>query len=173
MDKWVFRGSVAAVVLLAVSGFLFRQASFVVDESELAVVTRSGDVRQSITESGRYYKVPLVDLLTYMTRQPLRLDAPPAAITTKDRKKLLVVSFGSGRIVDPGLTYETAGDERSAVDQARSIILSEMRKEIRRHDIQDAARARAAVLEQVRQAIRPQLAALGIELLELETNLSE
>ena len=159
--------------MLAVAGFLYRQAGFVVDESSLAVVTRFGDVTQSITEPGRHFKAPFVDELIYLDRFPLTLDVSSISISTKDREKLLVSTFASGRIVDPALIIEMAGGEQEAIVRSVDIIRSEMRKEFARRDIFDAARQRVEVLEQVREAVRPQLEALGIELLELRTNLSD
>ena len=172
-NKWVSRAVLAAVVLLLVGGFLYLQSRMTVDSSQQAVVYRFGDYTRTITEPGQYLKVPFIDRVTYLPSQPISLDVPPATVRTMDKGVMVVISYASGLIVDPRLTLEAVGDEDAAAARAREIIRTEMRKEVARRDKFDAAKNRDEVLALVREAVRPQLEELGIELIKLNTNLSQ
>ena len=75
---------VIGVVLALVIG---PQAFFVVDETQLAIVTRFGEPRQQITTPGLKFKTPFVDSVTYFDKRLLVFDAPPDSLLTKDKKR--------------------------------------------------------------------------------------
>ena len=90
------------------------QAFFVVDETELAIVTRFGEPRQEIKSPGLKTKVPFVDSVTKFEKRLLVFDAPPESLLTKDKKRLIIDVYARGRIVDPFQFFRTVRTENQA-----------------------------------------------------------
>ena len=78
--------AVLLVLLVILAGILGPQAFFVVDETQLAIVTRFGDpVRSSIDKPGFHVKTPFIDTVTYFDKRLLLFDAPPDSLLTTDK----------------------------------------------------------------------------------------
>ena len=122
--------AILLVVGVLVAGILGPQIFFVVDEKQVAIVTRFGEVRQQIRSPGLYPKTPFVDNVTYFEKRLMIFDAPPDSLLTKDKKRLIIDVYARGRIVDPKLFRETVRTESQAASRAVDIISSEMRAEI-------------------------------------------
>ena len=91
----------AFIILAAIAAIVGPQLFFVVDEKQQAIVTRFGDVQQSIRSPGLYVKTPFIDATTYFDKRLLSFDAPPESLLTKDKKRLIIDVYARGRIVDP------------------------------------------------------------------------
>ena len=66
--------AIALIVLAAVAAIVGPQLFFVVDEKQQAIVTRFGDVQQSIRSPGLYVKTPFIDATTYFDKRLLSFD---------------------------------------------------------------------------------------------------
>ena len=74
--------AILLVVGVLVAGILGPQVFFVVDEKQVAIVTRFGDVQQQIRSPGLFAKTPFVDNVTYFEKRLLIFDAPPDSLLT-------------------------------------------------------------------------------------------
>ncbi|HIM16847.1 MAG TPA: hypothetical protein EYM27_05315 [Dehalococcoidia bacterium] len=116
--------AILLVVGALIAGLLGPQIFFVVDEKQVAIVTRFGDVQQEVKSPGLYAKTPFVDSVTYFEKRLLIFDAPPDSLLTKDKKRLIIDVYARGRIVDPKLFRETVRTETQAASRAVDIITS-------------------------------------------------
>jgi membrane protease subunit HflC len=116
--------AILLVVGALIAGLLGPQIFFVVDEKQVAIVTRFGDVQQEVQSPGLYAKTPFVDSVTYFEKRLLIFDAPPDSLLTKDKKRLIIDVYARGRIVDPKLFRETVRTETQAASRAVDIITS-------------------------------------------------
>ena len=153
------------VILAAILG---PQFLFVVDETQVAIVTRFGDPQRSIRTPGLNLKTPFVDTVTYFEKRLLLFDASADSLLTEDKRRLVIDVYARGRIVDPLLFFERVRDETRARNRAIEIIASELRREIAL-DLQAEiiATSREAIMLRVRDAIAPKLAELGIQILDV------
>ena len=156
---------VVSVVLAAVVG---PQALFVVDETRTAVVTRFGDPIRTLTNPGLKSKVPFVDQIIYLDKRLLVFDAPADSLLTKDKKNLVIDVYARGRITDPRKFVETVSTEARAASRAIDIVASELRREIATDDQSEIIKtSREAIMNRVRDAVRPKLAEFGIEIVDV------
>ena len=119
------------VVLVAIIGaIIVPQTFYIVDETQLAIVTRFGEPRSSITTPGLYVKTPFVDTVRYFEKRILIFDAPPDSLLTEDKKRLLIDVYARARITDPLMFFRTVNTESQATSRAIDIISSELRREI-------------------------------------------
>lgn len=156
---------VIGVVLALVIG---PQAFFVVDETQLAIVTRFGEPRQQITTPGLKFKTPFVDSVTYFDKRLLVFDAPPDSLLTKDKKRLVIDVYARGRIVDPLKFFRTVRTENQAASRVIDIISSELRREIANDNQSEIiVTSREQIMLNVRIASIPKLLEFGIELVDV------
>ena len=160
--------AILLVVGVLVAGILGPQIFFVVDEKQVAIVTRFGDVQQQIRSPGLFAKTPFVDNVTYFEKRLLIFDAPPDSLLTKDKKRLIIDVYARGRIVNPKLFRETVRTENQAASRAVDIISSEMRAEIAGdNQAEIITTSREPIMNRILENSKPQLALFGIELVDV------
>ena len=160
--------AVLLVIAVVLAGILGPQFFYVVDETQSAILTRFGEPRLSITSPGIYVKAPFVEKVTYFEKRLLGFDAPPESLITKDKKRLNIDAYARGKIVDPLLFFRSVRTETQAESRAIDIIASELRLEIAKDDqIEVIQETREILLNRVRDAVFPKLAAFGIEVVDI------
>lgn len=157
------------IVALAIGAFiLVPQAVFVVDETEVAIVTRFGELQGVQENPGLNFKTPFVEKVTKYEKRLLIFDAPPQSMLTRDKKRLEIDVYARGKIVNPRLFRETVFTEANAATVAIPIISSSLREEIAKDDqIEIIAVNREEIMIRVRDAVAPQLVPFGIEVVDI------
>ena len=160
--------AVLLVVGALIAGIVGPQIFFVVDETQVAIVTRFGQVQQQIRSAGLFAKTPFVDSVTYFEKRLLIFDAPPDSLLTRDKKRLIIDVYARGRIVDPKLFRETVRTVNQASSRAVDIISSELRAEIAGdNQAEIITTSREGIMLRVLNSSRPKLAEFGIELIDV------
>jgi len=160
---------VILIVIVAILGAIFvPQFLYIVDETQVAVLTRFGEPRKQITRPGLYTKTPFAEQVTYLDKRLLIFDALPDSLITKDKKRLVIDVYARGRIINPLLFVETVRTESQAVSRAVDILTSELRVEIARDDQSEIIQtSREAIMLRVRDAVAPKLLPFGIEIIDV------
>ncbi|MCH7801497.1 MAG: hypothetical protein IIC24_08155 [Chloroflexi bacterium] len=160
--------AVLLIVGALIAGILGPQIFFVVDETQVAIVTRFGEVKQQVRSPGLYAKTPFVDSVTYFEKRLLIFDASPDSLLTKDKKRLIIDVYARGRIVNPKLFRETVRTVNQASARAVDIISSELRAEIAGdNQAEIITTSREGIMLRVLESSRPQIALFGIELIDV------
>ena len=157
------------VVLIAIIGaIVVPQTLYIVDETQLAIVTRFGEPRVSITSPGLYMKTPFIETVRYFEKRILIFDAPPDSLLTEDKRRLVIDVYARARIVDPLLFFRTVQTESQATSRAVDIITSELRREIALDtQIEVIQETREEIMNRVRDSVRPKLLEFGIETIDV------
>lgn len=156
------------IIIAVVSAIFVPQFLYIVDETQVAVLTRFGEPRKQITKPGLYTKTPFVEQVRYLEKRLLIFDALPDSLLTKDKKRLVIDVYARGRIINPLLFVETVRTETQAVSRAVDILTSELRVEIARDDQSEIIRtSREAIMIRVRDAVAPKLLEFGIEIVDV------
>ena len=157
------------VVLIAIIGaIVVPQTLYIVDETQLAIVTRFGEPRVSITSPGLYMKTPFIETVRYFEKRILIFDAPPDSLLTEDKRRLVIDVYARARIIDPLLFFRTVQTESQATSRAVDIITSELRREIALDtQIEVIQETREEIMNRVRDSVRPKLLEFGIETIDV------
>ena len=157
------------VVLVAIIGaIVIPQTLYIVDETQLAIVTRFGEPRQDIRHPGLYAKTPFIDTVRYFEKRILIFDAPPDSLLTEDKKRLVIDVYARARIVDPLLFFRTVNSEAQATSRAVDIIASELRREIALDTQTEVIQeTREEIMNRVRDSVAPKLSEFGIETIDV------
>lgn len=120
----------AILLMLIFLGPGGQGAFFTVDETQLVVVTRFGDIRSIHTSSGIKVKLPFVDQVNTFDRRLLRVDMQPDTLPDREKEFLVIDAYTRYRITDVRKFFEKLGDLDRAEDRIGRIVISGLREEI-------------------------------------------
>jgi len=156
------------LILLGVLVWLAWESFFVVDETELAIVTQMGQFRRSILRPGLQFKTPLIQQVEKMESRIVVSDTPPAEFLTLDKKRLVADPITRWRITDPLRFYMKLGDETRARARIDDIVNSELRREFASLDFSSIiGNARSPMMDLVTTNTRAQTKDFGILVLDI------
>lgn len=87
---------IAVIVILMLSSGLI-----VCHENEYKLVRRFGRVVRTISASGLYFKIPVLESVDTVPREILIYDLPASDVITSDKKSMIVDSYVLWRVTDP------------------------------------------------------------------------
>jgi membrane protease subunit HflC len=156
------------VVFLFVSLIVWMSA-YTVDEREMAIKFKLGEIVETINEPGLHWKIPLINNIRKFDRRILTLDTPSERFLTSEKKNVIVDSFVKWRIVSPRDYYtSTQGDERRAVSRIVSILNDEMKGQFGSKTIHEVISGkRSAIMQAVNENAGKKTKDLGIELVDV------
>ena len=156
------------ITLLVLSAIILPQVLVVVDETELAIITRLGDPQRSIRSPGLSVKAPLIDSVTKFEKRLLIFDAPAESLLTSDKKRLIIDVYARGRVTDPLLFFQTVRNVTQARSRVIDIVASELRREIASDEQLEIIKTKREQIENdVRDAVRPLISELGIDVVDV------
>ena len=163
----IFTVIIIAIIVLA--AIIVPQLFFIVDETNMAIITRFGEPQRAVKNPGLNVKTPFMDQARYFDKRLLLFDAPPDdTLLTKDKKRLVIDIYARGKITDPFRFYRTLNSEAQAQSRVIAIISSELREEIARDtQAEIISISREQIMNNVRDAVAPQLAEFGITILDV------
>jgi modulator of FtsH protease HflC len=119
------------VIILAVV-IVVPQTLFVVDETQMAIVTRFGEFKRAHTTPGLQVKTPFAEQVTTFDKRLLRVDVAPASLLTSDKRNLVIDSYARYRIIDPLIFFKNLRNEASADARVGDIVNAQLRQEVAR-----------------------------------------
>jgi len=124
---------IVAILLVA------SQALYTVDQTKYAIKFQLGEIIETKSEAGLYFKVPLLQNIRYYEKRNLILDNPePDRITTSEKKPLLVDFIVLWRIVDVKQYYISVGgqgDEEAARRRLSQTVRANLAEELNKRTV--------------------------------------
>jgi len=157
------------VAILAVALFLLWSSAFVVDQREKMLVVRFGEIQRAINNPGLYFKMPVIDELVPVDARMLTFESPDKSVQVVDGRRYSVDASYMIKIVDARKFRETVG---ANLDRARNRIETRLDAGLRqtygRRTFEAAlSKDRGAMMHEIRDQIRPEALALGIEVVDV------
>ena len=148
------RKTLIPIVIVLIFLFIgLPQVFFVIDETELAIVTRFGAFQKEYTEPGLKVKTPIIDNVQRFDKRLLRIDASPTSLLTKDKKNLVIDVYARYKIVDPLLFFQAIGNELQAESKLGDIVNSRLRDEVAQDNQEEIiAEVREEIMNKVTKA---------------------
>jgi membrane protease subunit HflC len=158
-----------ALLVALVAAFVAGWDSFyIVDETELAIITQFGEYRYSVYSPGIYRKWPFIQKVVRMERRILGSDAPPSELLTLDKKRIVADPITRWRIAHPLKFYMTVHDESGAKARLDDFVNSELRKEIAGRDFGEiVGNERDPMMQKVGASVRVLAHEFGIEIVDV------
>jgi membrane protease subunit HflC len=171
MNKFAMGGLifVAAIVVLAYSSI------FTVDERQLALVIRFGEIQRTIERPGLYFKLPLFEELRKVDDRIMFLQSTDKAVQVVDGRRYSVDAITMIRIVDPRKFRETV-DADMAVARARieTRLDAALRQTYGRRSFGAAlSEDRNNMMLEIRDQVRREAESLGIKIVDVRIRRTE
>ena len=122
--------AIPLLIILIVAGVIASQTFYIVNETQLAIVTRLGEFQESKQSPGLAFKVPFIESVTKLDKRLLRVDAPPASLLTLDKRTLVIDAYARYRITDPLQFFQALRTEINAEARVGDIVNSNLRREV-------------------------------------------
>jgi membrane protease subunit HflC len=158
-----------ALVLLGLAFVGIGLSAFTVNERELAIKLRLGEVVQANYEPGLYWKVPVYHNIRKFQKRIMTIEDRPERIFTAERRALQVDFFVKWRIVDAVNFYTaTGGFENVANDRLSEIIKNAIVTEFGKRSVQEAISVgRAELMVDILEKASATATGLGVELVDV------
>jgi membrane protease subunit HflC len=151
-----------ALVVLAYS------SAFTINPTNQALVLQFGQVKRSITESGLYFKIPLIQNVEYIDKRILDLDLESQEVRASDQKQLIVDAFSRYRIADPVRFFQSVRTVEAANQRLSTFLQSSLRAVIADAPFFAVVRdSRAQMMDQIKRLVDTQARLLGIEVVDV------
>jgi len=167
MMQRFFPALVGLVIVLAV----LSSCVFVVRERDAALVFALGEVRDTITEPGLYFKFPppFENVVRLDKRLQTIETSDPERIQTAEKKNLLIDSFVKWRISDPRLFYVTFGaNDRAAVERLQAQIRDALNASVNVRTVKEVvSNERDTIMREVLSNVEARAKPLGVEVVDV------
>ena len=164
------RSAMPIVALLVAALLVLSQSIYTVDQRQYAIKFQLGEFIDAKTESGLYFKVPLLQNIKFYDRRILTLDAPrPDRITTSEKTPLNVDFIAYWRIIDVRKFYQSVtGDEELAKQRLAQTIRFNLAQEINKRTIHESISAeRDKIMTTTRQRADADAKQIGVEIVDV------
>ena len=143
-------------------------SAFTVNERELAIKLRFGEVREAQYIPGLHWKLPVIETVRKFPRRILKIDDAPQEVFTLDRQNMTVDFFVKWRIVDEVKFYtSTGGSQQVAVERLREIIKNSVVTEFGKRSTREAISVeRMELMRDMLAVARPTAEGIGVELVD-------
>jgi modulator of FtsH protease HflC len=157
----IFGGFIVVIVIM--------MSLFYVDERELAVKFRFGEIRDSNFEPGLHIKIPIVNNVQYFPKHILTITNPQELFLTKEKKNLFVDFFIKWQIVDVADYYRaTRGEQVIAAQRLLAIVKDGIRAEFAKRTVPEVVTAeRRELMDEMLAKARDNATQLGIHVIDV------
>lgn len=158
-----------AVVLLGLGLIAVGLSAFTVNERELAIKLRVGEVVRADYEPGLHWKIPIFETVRKFPKRILTIGDQPERIFTAERLALQVDFFVKWRIIDSVNFYTSTGGSMQVADQRLSeIIKNAIVTEFGKRSVQEAISVeRVELMRDMLETATDTAEGLGVELVDV------
>ncbi|MYB76823.1 MAG: protease modulator HflC [Chloroflexi bacterium] len=156
------------IALGALLLIIFSQVTFVVAETNQAIVLQLGEYRYTARDPGLYFKLPFIQEAVYFDRRLLSSDAEPQEYLTLDKKRVIVDHVTRWRIIDPIKFFVSVQNETGARARLDDVVFSELRRTLATYNFDVIiASERENIMELVTIASSERALDFGIEVIDV------
>ena len=128
-----------AVVIIGLAFVIVGLSAFTVNERQLAIKLRVGEVVSAQYEPGLHFKIPVIETVRKFPSRILKIDDAPQRVFTLERTAMTVDYFVKWQIVDELSFYtSTGGIQEVAMNRLREIIKNSIVTEFGKRTIVEA-----------------------------------
>jgi len=147
---------------------LLLSATYIVYQSEQAIVLQFGEPIRVVREPGLKFKVPFVQNVVFYDARLLNLDPPAQEVVLNDKKRLDVDSFTRYKIIDPLKFYQTVRTENQARSKLAEIVNSSLRKVLGRITLTELlSEQRTQIMNDISNTVKKDAQAIGVSVADV------
>ncbi len=157
------------LTILIAAIILVSSSTFIVDEREVAIKFRLGEIVRSYDVPGLYLMIPFINNVKKYDSRLLTMDSKPEQFLTSEKKNVIVDSFVKWKITSPENFYRASkGDERIGINRLSQIINDLTKSEFSKRTINEVVSGdRDKLMEIVKTEANNSAGALGITVIDV------
>ncbi len=161
--------TILGIVVILILGALGSSAVYIVDEREKAIVFQFGEIVSSSEKPGLYFKVPVINNVSFFDARVQTMDAEPQLFLTKEKKNLVVDSFVKWRVLNAQDFYTKLGGlAANARNRLAQRVNDALRREFGKRSVQQVISGdRVEIMDIVRKNVDSESSSLGIEVVDV------
>lgn len=161
--------AIVAVVILAVAGLVGSSSLFVVQEQQLALLLRLGEIVDADFKPGLHFKIPVIQDVVKFDKRIQTLDAPAEQFLTIEKKFVVVNSYAKWRIADVAQYFRsTRGNSDTTSRLLAARINAALRDEFGKRTVKEVVSGeRAEIMETLAKEANENAADLGVEIVDV------
>jgi membrane protease subunit HflC len=161
--------SYLGVIILGFIALMLSMAAFMVNEKELAVKFRFGEIIKADYEPGLHFQIPFVNNVRKYDRRILTRDEPSEQFLTSEGKILKIDYFLKWRIGDVGRYYAASGGSEDVANRRLGEIVRDgIKGVIAQRTLKQVVEAeRSEFFGEVEKIAAPKFAGLGVTLVDV------
>ncbi|MEO1190324.1 MAG: protease modulator HflC [Pseudomonadota bacterium] len=149
-------------------GILVYSASFIVYQTQQAVVLQFGDPKRTIEEPGLHFKLPFIQNVRYIEKRVLNLDPSSQTVLLEDNRRLVVDAFVRYRIDNPLDFIRSVGTETILDGRLGPVVNDAVRAVFGEATLSDVVSSeRARLMTEIRDRVNSDATRFGISIVDL------
>lgn len=157
------------VILVGAAAVLIYMSAFIVDERQLVIKFKLGEIVKSDYKPGLYWLLPIFNNVKKFDKRIQSLDAPPEKYLTNEKKNVIVDAFVKWRINDVAKYYRTTrGDSIVANNRLSRVIDDALKNQISQRSVIDVISGeRTEIMNSVRDKVDIGVNEMGISVVDV------
>ncbi len=157
------------IAVVAVLFLVLSSALYTLDERQIAIKLRLGEIVTVETTPGLKFKTPFVNNVVKFDKRIQTLDAPAERFLTGEKKNVNVDSYVKWRIVDAEQFYKSTGGSYALTNERlEQIIKAGLKSEFSKRTIVEVVSGeRAQIMSSIAQLAKQDVAEFGIEIVDV------
>ncbi len=157
---------IALAVLFVALAF---SAVYTVNEAQIAVKFRLGEIVSVEDKAGLYFKTPFINNVRIFDKRVQTLDARPERFLTGEKKNVIVDSYLKWRISNAKTFYtSTGGDISRANERLAQIIKTGLKSEFSKRTIAEVVSGeRTEIMQNLAQLAKSDILEFGIDIIDV------
>ena len=157
------------LIIIAAVFFILSSAVYTVDETQVALKLRLGEIVSVEKEPGLKFKTPFVNNVVKFDARIQTLDAPAERFLTGEKKNVIVDSYVKWRIVDAERFYKSTGGNLARTNnRLAQIIKTGLKSEFSKRTIADVVSGeRSEIMANIVTLAAKDIGEFGIEIVDV------
>lgn len=158
-----------ALIIAAIILVVAYSSTFIVDEREKALVIQFGEIKRTVSEPGLYFKLPVVEDVTFVEDRLLFFESQDMRVQVVDGRRYLVDTITMFQIVDPRKYKETVQASLARLnDRITTRLEAALRQTYGKRTFEAALSSeRTEMMREIRDQIRTEARELGVEIVDV------
>ena len=158
-----------APIGLVVLALVVYASTFIINQWEVALKLRLGEIVDSDYEPGLHFMIPILNNIVTFDGRIQTLDSRPERFLTVEKKDVIVDSYAKWRITHPGQFYRsTGGDSARTARLLSERINTTLRDEFGKRTIQEVvSEDRQELMTMLTKEVDANAAELGVEVVDV------
>ncbi len=128
------------IVISVIIFFMIFGPWYTLQETEMVVITRFGQIVKGVKDAGLHMKIPMIDKVNYLPKQILEWEGEARQFPTNDKRMILIYTNVKWKISDPLLFFTSVSDEQNAKARLDDILDATSRKVISQYSFEEIVR---------------------------------